>query len=122
MTKIKKKIVFEILKSYMSSLYQIFYKKLAGPRFGFARNEFEFVLIGACVHALIALLQPVITIIYFCYSTDLAFLRRPRRPTSFKDLTKGYLQLEKIVASKVMFPERYICKLITAVYCKSFKH
>ncbi len=29
------------------------YYWLAGPRFGFARNYFKFVLIGACVHALI---------------------------------------------------------------------
>jgi len=33
----------------MESIYII----LAGPRFGFARNDFKFVLIGACVHALI---------------------------------------------------------------------
>ena len=89
----------------IQNIYFYFIRQLAGPRFGFARNEFEFVLIGAYVHALIALLQPVITIIYFCYSTDLAFLRRPKRPPSFKDLTKGYL----IVKSKVLFPERYIC-------------
>ena len=97
----------------------VIYQLLAGPRFGFARNDFEFVLIGACVHALIALLQPVITTIYFCYSTDLAFLRRPKRPPSFKDLTKqGYL----MVASKVLFPERYICKLITRVLSISVTH
>jgi len=77
---------------------------LAGPRFGFARNYFKFVLIGACVHALIRIVTTrnnnyftFVILPIWHFSGGLSGHLRS------KTITKGYSQLEKIVAGKVLF-------------------